>query len=238
MLFHDNKKLFAKKHTDTPTSYLLPPHSTPKELLMFTGLIREIASVKSYRNNILTIASTHRAKLGDSIAVNGVCLTVIKVNDDGFDLELADETRSIVPESKFVGKVHIEPAMKMSDRFEGHIVQGHVDTVGEVEKIVKRENGTDFFIAVEPKYIAHIIPKGSITIDGISLTVNDVYDGSFRLTIIPHTLENTLMKDYKTGTKVNIETDLFARYIDHILQHRNRKKQMQWQEIDAIQMSY
>ena len=205
---------------------------------MFTGLIREIATVKSYKNNILTIKSKHKAKLGDSIAVNGVCLTVIKVNPDGFDLELADETRSIIDKSKISGKVHIEPAMQMNDRFEGHIVQGHVDCVGEVEKIVKRENGTDFFIKVDPRYITHIIPKGSITIDGISLTVNDVYEKSFRLTIIPHTLENTLMKTYKVGTKLNIETDLFARYIDHILMHRSKKRSMGWDEVDAIQMSY
>jgi len=205
---------------------------------MFTGLIREIATVKSYRNNILTIKSKHKAKLGDSIAVNGVCLTVVKVNPDGFDLELADETRSIIDESKISGEVHIEPAMMMNDRFEGHIVQGHVDCVGEVAKITKRENGTDFIIKVNPKYIAHIIPKGSITIDGISLTVNDVYSDSFRITIIPHTLENTLMKNYKAGTKLNIETDVFARYIDHILAHRNSKKPMSWDDVDRIQMSY
>ena len=156
---------------------------------MFTGLIREIAEVKSYTNNILSIKSKHKAKLGDSIAVNGVCLTVIKVNGDGFDLELADETRSIIDESKISGKVHIEPAMMMNDRFEGHIVQGHVDCVGTVSKITSRENGTDFIIKVDKKYIAHIIPKGSITIDGISLTVNDVYADSFRITIIPHTLK-------------------------------------------------
>ena len=205
---------------------------------MFTGLIREIAEVKSYKNNILSIKSKHKAKLGDSIAVNGVCLTVIKVNPDGFDLELADETRSIIDESKISGKVHIEPAMMMNDRFEGHIVQGHVDCVGTVSQIKKRENGTDFIIKVDKKYIPHIIPKGSITIDGISLTVNDVYDDSFRITIIPHTLENTLMKNYKVGTKVNIETDVFARYIDHILAHRSAKKSMGWNEIDSMQMSF
>ena len=205
---------------------------------MFTGLIREIATVKSYRNNILTIQSTHKAKLGDSIAINGVCLTVIKVHSDGFDLELADETRSIIDESKISGKVHLEPAMQMNDRFEGHIVQGHVDCVGEVVRIVKRENGTDFYIKVDPRYITHIIPKGSITVDGISLTVNDVYDDSFRITIIPHTLENTLMKNYKVGTKLNIETDVFARYIDHILSHRSTKKSMSWDDVDKIQMSF
>ena len=205
---------------------------------MFTGLIREIATVKNYANNILTIQSNHKAQLGDSIAINGVCLTVIQVNSDGFDLELADETRSIIDESKITGKVHIEPAMQMSDRFEGHIVQGHVDCVGVVNKITTLENATDFLIKVEPKYIAHIIPKGSITIDGISLTVNDVYEDSFRLTIIPHTLRETLMKNYVIGTKLNIETDVFARYIDHILEHRSQRKNMSWNEVDNIQMSY
>ncbi len=205
---------------------------------MFTGLIREIGKVKAYRNNILSIQSAHRAKLGDSIAVNGICLTVIKVNPDGFDLELADETRAVIDESKLKGKVHIEPAMQMSDRFEGHIVQGHVDCMGEVTEIVKRENGTDYIIKVPTECISHIIPKGSITIDGISLTVNDVYDDRFRITIIPHTLENTLIHTYKKGTKVNIETDMFARYIDHILKHRSKKQSMGWNEIDAITMSY
>ncbi|OQX76752.1 MAG: riboflavin synthase [Epsilonproteobacteria bacterium 4484_65] len=205
---------------------------------MFTGLIREIATVKSYQNNILTIKSQHKAKLGDSIAINGVCLTVIKVHSDGFDLELADETRSIIDESKISGSVHMEPAMMMNDRFEGHIVQGHVDCVGTVSQITPRENATDFIIKVEPKYIAHIIPKGSITIDGISLTVNDVGNDNFRLTIIPHTLKETLMKNYKIGTKLNIETDVFARYIDHILAHRSQKKSMGWNDVDSLQMSY
>ena len=205
---------------------------------MFTGLIREIATVKSYQNNILTIRSKHKAKIGDSIAINGVCLTVIKVNADGFALELSDETRSLIDQSKISGEVHIEPAMMMNDRFEGHIVQGHVDCVGTVTQVISRENATDFIVTVEPQYIAHIIPKGSITIDGISLTVNDVHNDHFRLTIIPHTLKNTLMKHYKVGTKLNIETDVFARYIDHILAHRNAKKSMSWDDVDQIQMSY
>jgi riboflavin synthase len=206
---------------------------------MFTGLIREIATVKSYQNNILTIQSKHSAKLGDSIAINGVCLTVIKVHSDGFNLELADETRSIIDESKISGSVHLEPAMMMNDRFEGHIVQGHVDCVGTVTSITPRENATDFIITVDKKYITHIIPKGSITIDGISLTVNDVGADYFRITIIPHTLKETLMKDYKVGTKLNIETDVFARYIDHILSHRETKStNLSWDAIERIQMSY
>ena len=206
---------------------------------MFTCLIREIAKVKSYQNNILTISSKHKATLGDSIAINGVCLTVIQVHPDGFDLELADETRSIIDESKLSGEVHLEPAMMMQDRFEGHIVQGHVDCIGEVSQIIPRENATDFIISVEEAYIIHIVPKGSITIDGVSLTVNDVYQNNFRLTIIPHTLKETLMKKYRIGTKLNIETDVFARYIEHILSHRKSSTQsVSWSEIDELQMSY
>jgi len=204
---------------------------------MFTGLIREVATVKAYVNNILTIQSKHHAKLGDSIAINGVCLTVIKVHADGFDLELADETRSIIDDSKISGQVHLEPAMQLHDRFEGHIVQGHVDCIGTIRQMTSRENATDFIISVQAQYINYIVPKGSITIDGISLTVNDVYDDGFRLTVIPHTLKETLMQNYTIGTKVNIETDLFARYIDHILQNRG-KKSMSWNDIDMIQMSY
>ncbi|MDQ7085209.1 MAG: riboflavin synthase [Sulfurovum sp.] len=206
---------------------------------MFTGLIREIAKVKSYENNILSIQAKHKAKLGDSIAINGVCLTVIRTSDEGFSLELADETRSIIDESKISGEVHIEPAMMMGDRFEGHIVQGHVDCVGVVVEINEGENATDFVIKVEKRFIPHIIPKGSITIDGISLTVNDVSLETFRLTIIPHTLENTLMRDYEVGTSLNIETDVFARYIDHILTSKeNAKKSMSWGEVDNMQMGY
>ncbi|MCD6653724.1 MAG: riboflavin synthase [Sulfurovum sp.] len=210
---------------------------------MFTGLIREISIVKHYQNNILSIQSKHQAKLGDSIAVNGVCLTVIKINPDGFDLELSDETRSIVETSKFSGKVHIEPAMQMNDRFEGHVVQGHVDCTGTVLQIISRENAVDYIIRVDSNYIPYIVPKGSIAIDGVSLTVNDVQKESFRLTIIPHTLKETLIGQYKLGTKVNIETDMFARYINHILTHRNTfiknpNKRISWNDIDTIQMSY
>ena len=206
---------------------------------MFTGLIREIATVKSFINNKLTVHSSHKAKLGDSIAINGVCLTVIEVLSDGFVLEVADETRRIVPLSKFHGKVHLEPAMQMGDRFEGHIVQGHVDTVGTITSITKGENAHEFIIGVPAEYIDYIIPKGSIAIDGVSLTVNEVYESGFRLTIIPHTMQETLFDSYKAGDKVNIETDLFARYIEYILQRReDKKRSLSWKEIDAMSLHY
>ena len=205
---------------------------------MFTGLIREVAKVESFNNGELKVASKHPAKVGDSIAINGVCLTVTELFNGGFYLNVASETRSIVDDSKFQNLVHLEPAMQMGDRFEGHIVQGHVDTIGEVNKIDNHGNGVDFYIKVPQEQIAYIVPKGSITIDGVSLTVNEVYEDSFRLTIIPHTLENTLIKNYKKGTKVNIETDMFARYIEHILAKKQAPKSVSWSEIDAISMSF
>ena len=206
---------------------------------MFTGLIREIATIQRYENHILTIQSSHQANLGDSIAINGVCLTVIKVHSDGFDLELADETRAMIDERRLQGRVHMEPAMQMQERFEGHIVQGHIDSIGEIVAITPRENGVDYLIRVEREVMGYIVPKGSIAIDGVSLTVNSVYDDAFRLTIIPHTLKHTLIHTYKEGTKVNIETDMFARYIAHILSHKAPpKKHLTWQEIDAMSMGF
>ena len=206
---------------------------------VFTGLIREIGTVVDDRNHILTIRSSLKPEIGDSIAVNGVCLTVTDVLSDGFRVEAADETRRIVPPEKLRGRVHLEPAMRMGDRFEGHIVQGHVDTVGTIRRIVQGENATEYYIAVDPEQIPYLVPKGSVAVDGVSLTINDVAEDWFRLTIIPHTVENTLFREYRLGTRVNIETDLFARYVDHILRHREAgKKRMSWDEIDAISMSF
>ena len=197
---------------------------------MFTGLIREIAIIKSFHNNKLTIYSAYKAKIGDSIAVNGVCLTVVDISSDSFSVELSPETQSIIAIENYKDKVHIEPAMKLSDRLEGHIVQGHVDCLGEIINITKNGNSFDFFIAVPKKFLRYIIPKGSITIDGVSLTINDTTQEYFRLTIIPHTFNNTLFKTYKIGTKVNIETDMFARYIYHMF----NKTDLTWDEVDRI----
>jgi riboflavin synthase len=206
---------------------------------MFTGLIREIGTVTSDRNHILTLRSTLKPEIGDSIAVNGVCLTVTEVLPEGFRVEAADETRRIVPPEKLRGEVHLEPAMRMGDRFEGHIVQGHVDTVGTLRRIERGENAAEYYIAVDPAQIPYLVPKGSVAIDGVSLTINETGDDWFRLTLIPHTVENTLFKTYRPGTRVNIETDLFARYVDHILRHREAGgKRMSWDEIDAIAMSF
>ena len=177
---------------------------------MFTGLIREIAHVKSLSGSTLTIRAKHKAKLGDSIAINGACLTVVQLSNDGFSVELSPESQNLLAMQNYKNEVHIEPAMMMGDRFEGHVVQGHVDTVGIIKEIKNSGNSFDVFIEVDKKHIPFIVPKGSITIDGVSLTVNDVNANIFRLTIIPHTMKETLFRNYKIGSKVNVETDMFA----------------------------
>ncbi|MDQ1263525.1 MAG: riboflavin synthase [Campylobacterota bacterium] len=205
---------------------------------MFTGLIREIATVKSFVGSTLAIASKHKAGLGDSIAINGACLTVVKVHSDGFSVELSPESQKLLAIENYKNEVHIEPAMMMGDRFEGHIVQGHIDTIGKIKDIKENGNSFDVYISVDKKFIPYIVPKGSITIDGVSLTVNDVFNDSFRLTIIPHTMKETLFKNYKKGSRVNIETDMFARYIEHILSNKNSSKSLTWDDIDSISARY
>ena len=202
---------------------------------MFSGLIREIAKVESFQNSILKIQAEYKPKIGDSISVNGACLTVIKLDKNSFSVELSPESSNLLAISNYNGEVHIEPAMQMGDRFEGHIVQGHIDTIGTIQKIEKFGNSYNLFITIEKKVSHLIVPKGSISIDGVSLTINDIVDEVCRLTIIPHTMENTIFKNYQIGTKVNIETDMFARYIDNIL--ANRKK-ISWNDIDSIMAKY
>jgi riboflavin synthase len=204
---------------------------------MFTGLIREVAKVRSFENSLLTIESKYSPKIGDSIAINGACLTVVSINNNLFSVELSPESEEYLVLSSYqTGKdVHIEPAMQMGDRFEGHIVQGHIDTVGEILEINNNGNSFDYTVSIENKFQKFLVPKGSVTIDGVSLTINDIYDKSFRLTIIPHTVENTLFREYKIGSKVNIETDMFARYIYHIFK---KDKYLSWDEIDSISLSY
>jgi len=153
-------------------------------------------------------------------------------------VELSPESQKHLVIENYKNEVHIEPAMMMGDRFEGHVVQGHVDAIGTVTDIKNLGNSYDVFIKVDASHIAFIVPKGSITIDGVSLTVNDVNADTFRLTIIPHTMKETLFKNYKKGTRVNVETDMFARYVSHIISHQTKAPSLTWGEVDAINTSF
>jgi len=196
-----------------------------------------MAKVVSLQNSFLTLKAKYSPKVGDSVAVNGACLTVVRFTNDTFTVELSPESQKILAMENYRGEVHIEPAMMMGDRFEGHIVQGHVDCLGTIKTIKKDGNSTDYIISLPSEYAKYIIPKGSITVDGVSLTVNDVLEDAFRLTIIPHTIENTLFKTYKVGSKVNLETDMFARYIYNMF-GKGKKDGLTWDKVDSIMASY
>ena len=198
-----------------------------------------MAKVVSFQNNYLTLKAKYQPKIGDSIAINGACLTVVKVTSGTFSVELSPESQKILAMENYKDEVHMEPAMMMGDRFEGHIVQGHVDCLGTVKSIKSNGNSTDFYISLPSEFAKYIIPKGSVTIDGVSLTVNEVLKDSFRLTIIPHTVKNTLFKNYKVGTKVNLETDMFARYIYNMFKpEKDKKNGLSWNDVDKIMANY
>jgi riboflavin synthase len=158
-------------------------------------------------------------KLGDSVAVNGICLTVVKFDTSNVTFEVSSETmlHSTFAEQKTGAGVNLERALKLSDRLGGHLVQGHVDCVSEVKRI-KELGGfyeIDFKLPNESQH--YIVSKGSITIDGISLTIADLAGDWFRVAVIPHTYEHTVLKDRGIGDKVHLETDVIARYVERLL---------------------
>lgn len=203
---------------------------------MFNGLIREIAKVKSYQNNVLNLKANYRPNLGDSVAVNGACLSVTKLHSDGFELELSHESRKHIAVQNLKDKVHIEPALRYGDRIDGHLMQGHIDFIGRLEKIEKDGNGVDFYIALPKEAMKFMARKGSIGIDGVSLTINEIIENGVRLTIIPITFKETLFKEYEIGREINIESDLLARYI--YAQMQDKDKGLSWEEVERIAYLY
>lgn len=198
---------------------------------MFNGLIREIAKVRKYEHRILSLQAKYTPNLGDSIAVNGACLSVTALCADGFELELSKESRDTLAVENFKDRVHIEPALRYGERIDGHLMQGHIDFIGVLEKIHQSENGIDFFISLPKEAMKFMANKGSIGVDGVSLTVNEVFESSIRLTLIPLTFKETLLKEYKIGRRINIESDMFARYL--YAQHQS-KKGLSWDEVERI----
>ncbi|MDA3839020.1 MAG: riboflavin synthase [Candidatus Delongbacteria bacterium] len=193
---------------------------------MFTGLIKEIGVIKNIKKigdgaEITVLSSTviQDANIDDSIAINGVCLTVVAVDNNSFTVQAVKESLQITTlnKLKLMEKVNLEPAMKVSDRLGGHIVQGHVDAKGKILRIINNMNGTEFTISFPNDLKKYIVHKGSICVDGISLTIAEVNDNTLRLAIIPHTLKQTTAVNWKTGIEVNIETDIIGRYIESML---------------------
>ena len=209
---------------------------------MFSGLIREVAKVESFKNNILRLICDYKPQIGDSIAVNGMCLTAVSIESNGFSLEISKHSQEMVAIENYKDFVHIEPALLANSRLDGHFVQGHIDAIGVIKAITKQENQTIFEILAPSQTLSLVIPQGSITIDGVSLTISSVGDKSFTLTIIPHTFENTLFRTYKLNRRVNIETDVLVRSIAHILSKRKDSNlqdlQKSWGKFDAITLQY
>ncbi|MFI3301222.1 MAG: riboflavin synthase [Candidatus Gastranaerophilales bacterium] len=181
---------------------------------MFTGIVEEIGIIKKFSNSVLTIECNkvlENTQLGDSIAINGCCQTVVKITSNSFDANLSEETIRLTKEFRVGTPVNLERALTPSTRMGGHIVQGHVDQIAKYL-------GDMRFQVEDSKYLVY---KGSITIDGVSLTISAIDDDIFEIAVIPHTLDNTTLKSLKAGDFVNIETDILGRYIEKFLTTTN-----------------
>lgn len=202
---------------------------------MFTGMIEELGKVKSvaFKGSNAEVAIEcakimDGVNLGDSIAVNGVCLTVTAFNAKGFTADASEETlrRTSLKQATQGKTVNLERAMLMGGRFGGHIVQGHVDTVGTVLKIIN--SGGFWTLTVEmPEVIRkYVSEKGSITVDGISLTVAEDLGASFTIAVIPHTYAETNLSSLKPGDIVNLEVDVISRYVEKLLKSENKEDRL------------
>jgi riboflavin synthase len=193
---------------------------------MFTGLVEDCGSVKSLtrtqteaRLTVTTKLSTSELAIGDSVSVNGACLTVISKDDSGFTVDMSPETfeKTTFKSLDKDNKVNLERALRVGDRLGGHIVTGHIDAVGTVVSVEKKQNAIILKVSVPSECSRYLVPKGSVAIDGISLTVNEVLDDYFSVSIIPHTLGATTLVDCKKGDQVNIETDILGKYVERLL---------------------
>jgi riboflavin synthase len=197
---------------------------------MFTGLIESVCKIDlaiSKAGGIrLRIDLSQGVKCGDSIAVNGVCLTVAGSKGAVTEFDVSGETlsKTTLGNLKANSLVNVERAMLANDRFGGHFVQGHIDAVGKVKKIEKRGDFWQFVFEAPKEILDFLIPKGSIAVDGVSLTIVDIEEQNFTVTIIPATFQNTIFKNYKISDSVNVETDMICRIVkkqlDNILEHK------------------
>ena len=193
---------------------------------MFTGIVEEVGRVSSIKNStnsaILTIEAEkvlEESKIGDSISVNGVCLTVTDISSKSFSADIMHESlkRSSLGELKKGSRVNLERALKLRTRLGGHIVSGHIDGVGKIKSIKKDDNAVWYCIEANEKILKYIIEKGSVAIDGISLTVAEENDKDFSVSVIPHTRAASNLSEKKIGSRVNIENDCIAKYVEKLL---------------------
>ena len=198
---------------------------------MFTGIITDIGSVLSINESgnkfkISTLFNHHEIDVGASICCSGICLTVTEkgphINGSYFNVDVSDETlsRTTAKNWKNNSLINLERSLKFGDEMGGHLVSGHVDCLSKIISIKKIKNGNIFTIEYPEIYKKFIASKGSVCLDGISLTVNDVFDNKFTVNIISHTENNTTLKDIKEGDNINTEIDIFARYISRQIEDK------------------
>ena len=204
---------------------------------MFTGIIEEVGLVKAITNNKIVVKCSDilsQIAIGDSVAVNGVCLTVTAFDSAEFCADISPETYRItnLQNIKLNDFVNLERAMLANGRFGGHIVSGHIDGIGQIVSVISNSDFYDFEIKLAPTEARYVIKKGSITINGISLTVAEVVNDRVKLAIIPHTFENTNLKRLKIGDVVNVEVDIFAKYIEKFLSTSDNKSRI---DVDFLQ---
>ncbi|MBI1939848.1 MAG: riboflavin synthase [Ignavibacteriales bacterium] len=202
---------------------------------MFTGIIEEVGTLEKieritdgYRIKVNASLITEDLHVNDSVAVNGVCLTVIKTEQNGFWVEAVGTTleKTTIKKIKQNSHVNLERAVRLSDRLGGHLVQGHVNGIGIIKKILKiAEN---YFVEVEipGELEKYVLPEGSIAVDGISLTIAKLSDNLIGLSIIPHTWMHTNLQHKKVSDEVNIETDVIAKYVEKLLGTKNSEKNL------------
>jgi riboflavin synthase len=192
---------------------------------MFTGIVEEVGTVRHIRRGgkscVLTVAAgkvLEDAHLGDSIAVNGTCLTVCALEDGGFSADVMPETmeRTNIGTLKAGSPVNLERAMAADGRFGGHIVSGHIDGTGKIQSMKQDDNAVWVRIAAPPEVLRYIVEKGSVAIDGISLTVAKVGSTEFSVSVIPHTGEETTLLKRKSGDVVNLECDIIGKYVEKL----------------------
>ena len=184
--------------------------------------MREIAAIRRFEGNLLEIASKLKPDLGASIAINGACLSAVKSEANSFAVELSSHSREQLAIENFApnARVHLEPALKYGDSIDGHLLQGHVDGIGTLIRRIKRESGEDFFFRLPEHLLPYVSLKGSIALDGVSLTISGLKGVEIMLSIIPISLAHTLFSSFSPGRRVHVETDLLARYAARILEFR------------------
>ncbi|MCI8483841.1 MAG: riboflavin synthase [Lachnospiraceae bacterium] len=200
---------------------------------MFTGIIEETGKICEIKRESLSAKIKIQCrkvlegtKIGDSIAVNGICLTVTSLGKESFTADVMAETmrRSSLSEIKVPGIVNLERAMAADGRFHGHIVSGHIDGTGTITRIQQEENAVWYTIGAEPELLRYIVEKGSVALDGISLTVAKVTGQDFQVSVIPHTRKETALSDKKSGSAINIECDMIGKYVEKLLTGEKKEK--------------